>query len=448
MSSASRSSTIKVGVLTLVSLALLVFSLLWLRGRGLAGGETYTVLFKDVDGMREGSAVQMMGIRVGFVDRIQAEQRGGRYYVRVTFNINPDLGVTIPKGSLLAIEQSGIIGEKFLEVTPPQLREITLSTFKTPAQEVKEGLPVKFLYEEGYMEVGKVEKVDKQTDANLVRHRLYYRITRPGALMPEDPLYELVLDENQHYFLRILPSEPVLVQAPDPNLIFTVENPLRMKRFLEIQMESAEALKVTNEKITQLFSDETIGTLQNTVKNTEILTARANDVLDSANKLFTSTSRDLEQLVAVSQELAVNVNQVSNNINTVIGDPKLQADLKSTVASLEQSTNSLNTLLSDPALAETIALTRDTSRNAAELVSYLRTTAHDTRLHERLDKTMTLMTGSLTRLDRILADVEGLTDDDDQSLKGIITDTRQTAENLKRFSDTINKRFTLFRLMF
>src|SRR5690606_1443175 len=106
MSSTSRSSSIKVGILTLVGLALLVFSLLWLRGRGLAGGESYTVLFRDVDGMREGAAVQMMGIRIGFVDLIRAEQKGGKYYVRVTFNVNPDLGIQVPKGSTIAIEQS------------------------------------------------------------------------------------------------------------------------------------------------------------------------------------------------------------------------------------------------------------------------------------------------------------------------------------------------------
>ncbi len=66
-----RSSTIKVGIMAVVSLSLLVFVLIWIRGRGIHTGEEYQVLFRDVDGMREGAPVQMMGIRVGFVDLIQ-----------------------------------------------------------------------------------------------------------------------------------------------------------------------------------------------------------------------------------------------------------------------------------------------------------------------------------------------------------------------------------------
>ena len=76
--SSNRTSTVKVGILTIVSLSLLIFVLIWLRGRGLGGGTSYDVLFKDVDGMREGAPVQMMGIRVGFVDLVEAVQESGK----------------------------------------------------------------------------------------------------------------------------------------------------------------------------------------------------------------------------------------------------------------------------------------------------------------------------------------------------------------------------------
>lgn len=446
--SKQRTSTVKVGVLTLVSIALLVVCLLWLRGRMLSGGDLFSVWFHDVNGMKEDAPVQMMGIRVGFIEEIKPEKRNGEYGVWVRFRLNKDLPVSVPKGSLLSIEQSGLIGEQFLEITPPQLREVTLTTFKEPAKAVQSGIPVKFLYEQGYVRVGTVENVEQTKDGNLVRHRLFYRVTLPGALMPQDPLFELTLDKSNQYYLRILPKEPYLAQAPSKQLEFTVEEPMRLKRFLEIQMDSAEALKLTNDKINQLLSDETIDSLHSTVKNTEVLTAQAHEVMDTANRLFQTTREDLDRLVGVSEQLAKNVAEVSANINDIIGDPKLKGEMSSTIASLRESSNAMRELLNDPALKETIYATRDTSKNANELMMTLRKTAQDKDLQERMDRITIQLDSSLTKLNTVLSNVEELTDDKDQSLKSIVEDTRETAENMKKLSGKFSGRFTLFKLMF
>ncbi len=443
-----RTSTIKVGVLTLVSITLLVISLIWLRGRGLSSGDLQTVLFQDVNGMKEGAPVQMMGIRVGFIESVVPVKQNGRYFVTVGFRLNKDLPVKIPSGSMLSIEQSGLIGEQFLEITPPQLREVTLTTFKEPAKAIGEGIPVKFLYEQGYVRVGTVEAVEQVKDGNLVRHRLSYRVTLPGAQMPEDPLFELTLDKQGEYYLRILPKEPYIAQAPNANLIYTVEEPMRLKRFLEIQMDSAEALKLTNDKINQLLSDETIDSLHSTVKNTEVLTARAHEVMDSANALFQTTRQDLDRLVGVSEQLAQNVSEVSKNINDIIGDPKLKGEMTSTIASLRESSNAMRQLLNDPALKETIYATRDTSKNANELMTTLRNTAQDKDLQERMSRITVQLDSSLNKLDSVLTNVDELTDDKDATLKGILEDTRETAKNMKKLSGKFSGHFTLFKLLF
>jgi len=447
--SRQRTATVKVGVLTLVSLALLVMSLIWLKGRGLSGGTPHAVLFKDVNGMREGSAVQMMGIRVGFVDDINPiRTEDGQYYVRVKFTINKDVKVHIPKGSRLSIEQSGLIGEQFLEITPPQRRDVTLSTFKEPAKAITAGIPVKFLYEQGYLQVGAVEKVDTYKDGNLIRHRLYYRITLPGAEMPDDPLFELTLDKAGQYYLRILPREPLLAQMPDPHLTFTVENPMRLKRFLEIQTESALALKLTNDKLNEFLSDETIESLHGTIKNTEVLTAKANVVMESANALFKTTQQDLDKLVSVSEDLMANVSEVSRNINGVIGDPKVKKEISSTVASLRESSIAMRDLLNDPALKQTIYQTRDASKNAADLMATLKRTAQDQDLQNRMNNIVTQLDTSLNKLDGVLTNVNELTDGKDQTMKGILEDTRATAKNLRQASNKFNGHFTLFKLLF
>jgi ABC-type transporter Mla subunit MlaD len=321
--------------------------------------------------------------------------------------------------------------------------------FKEPEKKIPEkNIPVRFLYEQGYLDVGQVERVEPFKDENIFHYKLSFRVTRPGAVMPEKPIYELALDNKKQYYLRVLPQDPVVVEAPDKDLIFTIENPLRMKRFLEIQLASAEALKITNEKVNQLLSDDTIATLNSTLKNTEQLTARATEVLDTANTLFQTSSRELDQLVVASNELAKNVTSVTNNVNDVIGNPQLKSDLISTVNSIQQSTKALSEVVRDPSLRETLTLTRDTSKSAAELVQVLKKTAQDKELQTRLDSSLTLLNSSLGRLSSVLANVDGLTNDKDKTLHSILKETKDTTENLKSFSQKLNGHFLLFRLMF
>lgn len=444
-----RVSAVKVGALTLISLGMLFFVMIWLRGRGISGGNSYDILFKDVNGMRSGAIVQMMGIRVGFVDEVRPViDKTGRYLVKVKFTVNPNLHLEIPRGSHISIEQSGIVGDQFLEITPPQLREVTLTTFKEPAKAITRGIPVKFLYEQGYLVVGRVEEVQPIQDGNLVRHHLYYRVTLPGAEMPDDPLFELAMDKFGQYYLRVLPRTPMVAQAPDPNLLFTVEEPLRMKRFIEVQLESALALKLTNDKLSELLSDETIDSLNSTLKNTEVLTARANEVLESANALFQSTQNDLHRLVGVSDNLAKNVTEVSDNVNDIIGDPKLKGEMTTTVASLRESSAAIRDLLHDPALRETISLTRDTSRNASDLVKSLKDSVENSNLSSRAGGIVSKLDTSLSKLDTLLDTVDQATDGQDQTLKGLLEDTRETARNLRTLSNKFNGHFTLFKLLF
>ena len=64
------SSSFKVGVLTIVALSIFLFTVLWVKGRSFSSAERIEVQFKDVNGMRPGSGVQMMGLRVGQVEEI------------------------------------------------------------------------------------------------------------------------------------------------------------------------------------------------------------------------------------------------------------------------------------------------------------------------------------------------------------------------------------------
>ena len=123
------SSSFKVGLLTLLALLLLIGVVLKVKGRAFSSAKRIEVQFKDVNGMRPGSGVQMMGLKVGQVEEITPVVNGENSYVKVKFVIT-EQGIEIPMASVFSIQQSGLIGELFLEITPPRTKTIYIPMVK------------------------------------------------------------------------------------------------------------------------------------------------------------------------------------------------------------------------------------------------------------------------------------------------------------------------------
>ena len=104
----------KVGAFTLAGLALLAGVVIMLSGFRLGGDKGYTLYagFKQVVGVEPQSAVRLSGVPVGKVKSVTNDGRG----VTVTMQINE--GVQIPKGSQVSIGSSGIMSDKFINITP------------------------------------------------------------------------------------------------------------------------------------------------------------------------------------------------------------------------------------------------------------------------------------------------------------------------------------------
>ena len=83
----------------------MIFTVLWVKGRSLSAGERIDLAFKDVNGMRAGSAVQMMGLRIGQVEDITPVIQGKDSYVKLRFVIT-EKGVEIPLASTTLLRSS------------------------------------------------------------------------------------------------------------------------------------------------------------------------------------------------------------------------------------------------------------------------------------------------------------------------------------------------------
>ena len=92
-------SSLKVGILTVIALMILIFTVLWIKGRTLSAGERIEVVFHDVNGIRPGSGVQMMGLRIGQIEEITPDEWDLKMLDDI--NSNPDCREFISQEELL-----------------------------------------------------------------------------------------------------------------------------------------------------------------------------------------------------------------------------------------------------------------------------------------------------------------------------------------------------------
>ena len=73
-----------------------------------------TARFDSVSGLRLGAPVEIAGVRVGTVSDIRVDPK--KYEAVVELKIQPE--VSLPKDSMASVRTAGIIGDKFIKITP------------------------------------------------------------------------------------------------------------------------------------------------------------------------------------------------------------------------------------------------------------------------------------------------------------------------------------------
>ena len=449
----------KVGILTFLSVIVLIFGIMWLKGRSISSAERIEVHFQDVDGMRPGSSVQMMGIRIGKVEDVIPVINELSSYVSVKFVITtPD--VKIPRASNISIQQSGIIGEKFLEITPPQSRVIYLPVTKNLKTILSEGYSVEVLSSNRYIPVGEIKDaeiistrslslIDRENINTKYTYKISYVINKPGVIIPENTTGTLLFSQPKNKCMLLLNiSDDLLANLDSYKGNFTILEPVRLRKFLDIQLQAAVALQETNDKINSLLTKESIGDIKAIFKNTKELTAQASETLTQATELLSNSKTEIDTLVMLATNLANKMNLLADNVNNVIGDPVIKTNLISATTSIEKSAKSISYILDDPKLKETIDMVNLTTRDVAEIAHNMNKITSDEEFKSRLDNTIVNMNTSLVKLSTTLDNLNGINEEEKEKLESILKDSAEISANLKKFSDKLNKRFLLLRLLF
>ncbi len=449
------SSSFKVGILAITAIIILLFTVLWVKGKAISNAERLTVNFKDVNGMRAGSGVQMMGVRIGQVEEIKPKLNLADSYVEVKFVIT-EPNVVIPKASEISIQQSGIIGEQFLEITPPKEKIIYLpQSDKTSILHPDDKVEMKL--DGKYYDVGLVKKIEivetdilpmliKENIKTKNSYKVRYVIDLPGLIIPEQLSAKIVKEENEKK-LRITPKDDIEMPYPKTESPYTVIEPMRIADFLALQYRSAESLVETNERISLLLSDDVIADLKQTAVNVNVLTDNVNVVMAKAQELIDLSKNELELLSDNVNKLSDKLLVFTDNINKLTGDEQFAQNVANVTKSFSRLSDNISTLMEDPKMKSTLCNIDITAKNIAELSSYINDMSKDAKLKKYLSDSVVKLNTALDKL-TITLDTVNYATEDEEKIKQTMDDINVTSENLRKFSEKLNKRFLLFRLMF
>ena len=450
------SSSFKVGLLTLIALVLLVGIVFKVKGRAFSSAKRIEVQFQDVNGMRPGAGVQMMGIRVGQVEEIQPVINGDKSHVNVKFVIT-EPNISIPKASVFTIQQSGLIGELFLEVTPPKKRIVYVPMNNYNVLDKNDAVQMKL--DEKYYNIGQItniEVVSKDVipysmQENIKTNHAYkveYIVDLPGLILPQF-LKGVAVRDHDAYKLRISTLDDVVLPYPNQTSPYTIIEPMRIADFMDWQYKAAESLTETNQKINELLSEQVIAELKMSVSNINDLTSQTSSTMAKINELIDSSKGDIEKLMAMMEQATKDFNSITNNVNGIIGDTKFKNTIYTTADSVDQLARNLNKLIGNDDEAQKMAEDlRAITHNVNEISSYINSLTKDEQLKKDLTRAVNNVNNAMCDISKTLATVNKLTPEKKTELQQIIEDTSATTSNLKKFSEKLNKRFLLFRLLF
>lgn len=143
-----RIAEIIVGIFVLFGLACLAHLSVGLARHEVIRGPAYEIkaVFSSIGGLRPGAAVTIAGVEVGRVRHIELEDYQGLVHMMIDENVG------IHTDAMASVRTRGLIGEKFVAITPGGSEEMLADggeIFETePAVDIEQ-LISKFVFESG-----------------------------------------------------------------------------------------------------------------------------------------------------------------------------------------------------------------------------------------------------------------------------------------------------------
>ena len=287
------STEAKVGSVSVIAFILLAYMIIHL-GNFSFGDKGYQVqaVFTQVNGLKQGNALRYTGVDVGRVKDIRVTADG----VQVTFSVKP--GVKIPVGSTFSIGSDGLVGEKYINITPPKIE----STGFLAPNDVVRGQDVP-----GFDEV----------------------IASSDKVLAE--IHELVQSLND-----IIGDDKVKAAMRD-----SILNAKEITNNLNVMSAAMARMALDNE-----------GSVKAMMGNLNAMSATLRDVSERVDRMMAGvdndgqTVRDLRETIQNIKVTSARIENMAASLDGVVTDPETAKNIKETLRNARSVSQKANTMLS------------------------------------------------------------------------------------------------------
>ena len=393
-----------VGLLLLLGLGVFGIVILWLN-RLTAAGNSYKAIveFKNAGGMQKGAVVRYRGVKVGNI----AEVRPGPNDVEVVIEINnPNL--VIPKDSRVEANQSGLISESIIDITPNK----SLPANKKFGKPSEENCNKKFIVCNGSRLRGEIGiSIDELIRSSSRLTTLY---SQPGVYANvNDALKNTSKAAEELTLLSKNVSKLVRTSEKDLNVLSSAAS--------SVATASKQVTSSTNEAIEQFGStaneiSSVAKEFRTTAKDISLTTKQVNNLLSNVDNLVANNRSSLvtvlDNITETSTQLRSTVDSLSPAINRLT-EGELLKNLESLSANASQASANLRDVtktLNEPnnllVLQQTLDSARVTFENTQKITSDLDELAGDPAFRQNLKELVGGLSGLVSSTQMIEQQVQ------------------------------------------
>lgn len=296
------SKEIKAGIIAVVSIALLVCGVNFLKGNSFFGGDDqYTAYFPNSGGLTPATSVYVNGVIVGKVLSVEFNNGGDSLHkVKVQFNIQEN-ELRIPRGSTVEIGQADLLTKGIILTLNPDISKGYYTSKDKIQGQVAMAIQDKLMTSLNPT-ISKVEHLINSVDETVTSLNAFWDTT--GNSQIKESMVEI--REAIKSFSRVANEVEGLVVSEKAKMSKIFSNLESISSNLKASNEKISGIigntkKITDDLVTAEYS-KTIADAANTIKNLNKLLEDINSGKGSVGKLLKDEAM-YNELVKTNQEL-------------------------------------------------------------------------------------------------------------------------------------------------
>lgn len=351
----------RVGLFTVVALILLFWGWSWLKSFSFHPPQRFKVQFHDIAGLTKNAPVQVNGVRVGTVEKIDLSGDG-----QVLCSVAvPVENTTIPQGSTVTIQTLGLVGAKYVEISLPKLKPGETAPLPVEAEAIIVGQdPVRVELHMNRIATNFSRLSDCFGDSEA-NDSITKAVRDAGPAMSNIKDAAFKFRNNMD---RLTEATTDIRQGAVSARGFFNQGQSTMVRF----SDAAKEWQSTGHKINHLIDEPTFNSsVKQTVQMAKETASKIQEAIHELNGTLADKEMrgDIITMLGKLTDSTENINKSMQVVRQLADDSGLRSDLKEAMANAKDAMSKANEVLSNPNLVTDARETMSQLRTASAKVS-------------------------------------------------------------------------------